>query len=196
MGRGIAVRLSAYAPRMDVWTRLRSLPAIEDSPEARAAVLVALYEDQRGGVRVVLTKRPDDMRTHPGDVVFPGGRAEDGEGPLDTAIREAWEEVRLPPEAVTEVLGILTPVTTRWRERLIVPVVVRIERPERLVADPMEVEVIIEPTLDDLMDESRWSTSDYDGYTLWFFEFEEGTLWGATAFMVRELIGHLRGEDG
>lgn len=188
--------LSAYAPRMDVWGRLSALPAVDPSLRARAAVLVALYEDHRGDVRIVLTKRPDDMRTHPGDVVFPGGSAEDGEDPLQTAMREAWEEVHLPPESVSEVFGALTPVTTRWRDRLIVPVVVRIERPDRLVPDPMEVDVIIEPTLDELMEEERWSTSDFHGHTLWFFEFEEGTLWGATAAMVRELIDVLRNGYG
>ena len=177
---------------MDVWKRLRSLPDVHHPTGAGFAVLVALYEDEAGDVRVVLTKRPDDMRTHPGDVVFPGGAAENGEDPFATAMREAWEEVRLPRESVLEVLGVLTPVTTRRLDHLIVPVVARIERPEALVPDPSEVDLIIEPTLIELMDEERWTTSDFYGHTLWFFEFDEGTLWGATAFMVRELLDHLR----
>jgi len=183
---------------MEVWARLDALPRLAAPDGARFAVLVALYEDAAGAVRIVLTKRPDDMRTHPGDIVFPGGAAEDGEGPYETAIREAWEEIALPPESVSSVLGILTPVTTRSQDVLIVPIVVRIDRPAELVPDPAEVEAIIEPMLTELMDEARWSTADFHGHTLWFFEFAEGTLWGATAFMVRELIGYLRvgGEDG
>jgi 8-oxo-dGTP pyrophosphatase MutT (NUDIX family) len=178
---------------VDVWAKLGSLPPPQiPGGKTGFAVLVALYEDAAGDVRVILTKRPDDMRTHPGDVVFPGGAAEDGEGPYQTAVREAWEEVRLPPEAVVDVLGMLSPVTTRWRSHPIVPVVARIERPDELVADPNEVETIIEPKLTELLDEDRWTTSDFDGHTLWFFEFEEGTLWGATAYMVRELLSHLR----
>ena len=73
---------------------------VDMDADARSAVLVPLYQDHAGRVRVVLTKRPDTMRTHPGDVVFPGGRIEPGESPIDAAIREAWEEVALPPEFV------------------------------------------------------------------------------------------------
>ena len=61
-----------------------------------------------------------------------------------------------------------------------------------LVPDPAEVHSIIEPPVDHLLDESRWVSRDFHGYDLWFYEFEEGTLWGATAFIVRELLAHLR----
>jgi 8-oxo-dGTP pyrophosphatase MutT (NUDIX family) len=176
----------------DVWDRLKDLPPVSHPPTARSAVLVPLYADREGAVRVLLTKRPDDMRTHPGDVVFPGGMMEEGEDPVATAKREAREEVGLPEDAVLEVLGGLTPMTTRNLENLIIPVVARIERPVRLVADPSEVEAILEPTIEELLDEGRWQTSDWGGYTLWFFEFDEGTLWGATAFMMRELLDVLR----
>ena len=178
---------------MDPWQRLETLPPVAEPANARAAVLIPLYADGEA-VRVILTKRPDGMRTHPGDVVFPGGMMENGEGPVDAAIREAEEEVALPPTAVLEVLGGLSPLTTRDLDRLIVPVVARIERPAELVADPSEVEVIIEPTLAELLDESQWHTQDWMGHTLWFYQFAEGTLWGATAFMVRELLTYLRGE--
>ncbi|HHC08217.1 MAG TPA: CoA pyrophosphatase, partial [Actinobacteria bacterium] len=170
---------------------LEALGPVVDRPDARAAVLVPLYEAD-GGVRVILTRRPDEMRTHPGDVVFPGGRIEPGETPLDTALRETTEEIGLPPDHVVEILGGLEPLTTRDRERWIVPVVAKVRRPERLVPDPAEVAAIIEPTLVELMDETRWRRADWRGRPLWFFEFPEGTLWGATARMVRELLGYLR----
>jgi len=175
-----------------MWGRLGQLPPVHAPRNAKYAVLVPLYADAEGAVRIILTKRPETMRTHPGDVVFPGGACENGEGPYEAATREAWEEIRLPEAAVDEVIGGLTPVTTRSRTRLIVPIVVKVTRPAELVPDPAEVEAIIEPTLSDLLDEQRWSTSDYFGHTLWFYEFAEGTLWGATAFIVRELLGFLR----
>ena len=175
----------------DVWDRLEALPPVAHPREARSAVLIPLYRDG-DSVRVVLTKRPDDMRTHPGDVVFPGGRMERGEDPVTAAMREADEEVGIREPDVQRILGGLTPLTTRNRNNLIVPVVARISRPAQLVPDPTEVDVIIEPTLDELLDESRWMTSDWMGHTLWFFEFDEGTLWGATAFMMREFLGYLR----
>ena len=174
-----------------VWQRLQSLPPVAHPAEARSAVLVPLYTDG-ADVRVVLTKRPDDMRTHPGDVVFPGGRMEGGEDPVTTAMREADEEVGIRHHHVEEILGGLTPLTTRNRNNLIVPVVARIARPAEFVPDPNEVDVVIEPTLDELLEEDHWVTSDWMGHTLWFYEFEAGVLWGATAFMMREFLTYLR----
>ncbi len=89
-------------------------------------------------------------------------------------------------------IGGLQPVTTRIRTNWIVPVVARIQRPVAFTPDSREVDVVLEPTMSDLLDESRWSTSDWMGRSLWFYEFPEGTLWGATAFMVRQLLAFLR----
>jgi len=177
---------------MDVWDQLAALAPVSTPANARYAVLVPLYEDEAGTIRVVFTRRPEHMRTHPGDVVFPGGAIEGDEGPVEAAIREAWEEIRLPPDAVDRILGGLTPITTRNPERFIVPVVVRIDRPDMLVPDPTEVESIIEPPLSHLLEDDRWRTQDWFGHELWFYEFEEGILWGATAFIVRELLEYLR----
>jgi 8-oxo-dGTP pyrophosphatase MutT (NUDIX family) len=177
---------------LEVWSRLDALPPVPTPEKAKAAVLVPLYEDAAGEVRVVLTKRPGDMPTHAHDIVFPGGMMHgDDAGPVETAIREACEEVGLPPQAV-EVLGGLSPITTRSREMLIVPVVARVKRPVELKPDPREVEVILEPRLVHLLDESRWKSQDWHGHRLWFYDFPEGVLWGATAFMMRELLGYLR----
>lgn len=176
---------------LDIWTRLSTLPPVDALVTARSAVLVPLYVDDRGLVRVVFTKRPDTMRTHPGDVVFPGGAIEPGESAVDAAIREAWEEVALPPSSVA-VIGGLAPVTTRDRTNWIVPVVARIDRPDEFRPDPAEVETVLEPTIGDLLDETRWRESDWMGNRLWFYDFPEGVLWGATAFIVRDLLRVLR----
>ena len=132
------------------------------------------------------------MRTHPGDVVFPGGQLEPGETPEATAIREACEEIGLPPDGV-EVIGGLSPTTTRSRRNLIVPVVARVRRPERYVLQEEEVAAVLEPTMLELLDDSRWRTSLWFGRRMWFYDFAEGTMWGATAFMMREFLGLLRG---
>lgn len=154
-------------------------------------MLVPLYEDRDGSTRVVLTRRPDWMRTHPGDVVFPGGRIERGESVVETAIREAVEEIGLDPGGV-EVLGGLTAVTTRDPRNLIVPVVARVERPDRYVLEESEVAAVLEPKMADLLDDSKWRTSRWLGRTMWFYDFPQGTMWGATAFMMRMLIDHVR----
>jgi 8-oxo-dGTP pyrophosphatase MutT (NUDIX family) len=176
-----------------LWEPLADLPPVPVPARMKAAVLVPLYED-RGRLRVVLTRRPDHMPTHPGDVVFPGGRVDDGDaGPVDTALREACEEIGLPRGNVVEVLGGLRPTHTRSEEMVIVPVVARIERPESFVPEPAEVEAIIEPTIDELLPDANWRTSEWAaGRTMWFYEFPEGILWGATAYMVRELLAYFR----
>ena len=176
----------------DLWTRLGALRPVQCPPEAKSAVLVPLYRDENQTVRIILTKRPDHMRTHPGDVVFPGGRLEPGETPEETAIREAEEEIGLPPGGVS-VVGGLTPTTTRNRSDLIVPVVAKVTRPAEFVLQEEEVAAVIEPAMAELLDEKRWRTSEWMGHQLWFYEFDEGILWGATAFMMREFLTFLRG---
>ena len=176
---------------MPLWKPLASLPPVASDGTLKAAVLVALYEDG-DDLRLVLTRRPDDMRTHAGDVVFPGGMIDPGdEGPVGTALREAWEEVGIPPDHV-EILGGLEPVTTRSAEMWIAPVVARIRRPSELRPEPGEVAAIIEPTIAQLLDDGAWVTRDWLGRTMWFHEFPEGILWGATALMVRGLLEFFR----
>lgn len=176
----------------DFWQRVVTLDPVQVPRRARAAVLVPIYEDETGDVRVILTRRPDWMRTHPGDVVFPGGRIERRETIIETALREAEEEIGLVRESI-EVLGGLPAVTTRDPRNLIVPVVARVVRPAEYVIETSEVAAVLEPRIVDLLDDSRWRTSRWLSRTMWFYDFPEGTMWGATAFMMRSLLGHLRG---
>ncbi len=176
---------------LDIWTRLEALEPVQYPAGAKSAVLVPVYRDRNQQVRVILTTRPEHMRTHPGDVVFPGGRLEHGETPEETAKREACEEIGLPPDGVV-VIGGLSPTTTRNRWNLIVPVVAKVRRPDEFVIQEEEVAAVIEPTILELLDDSRWRTSHWFGRKMWFFDFDEGTLWGATAFMMREFLAILR----
>lgn len=174
-----------------LWAPLDALPPVSFPAGMRAAVLVPIYEEG-GDLRIVLTRRPDGMRTHAGDVVFPGGMIDpEDDGPVATAVREAWEEVGIPPDSV-EVLGGLPPVSTRSNEMFIAPIVARIRRPAQLRPEPFEVDAVLEPTLTELLDESGWSTEEWHGHTLWFRRFAEGTLWGATARIVRTLLDYFR----
>jgi len=176
---------------MALWDAVAALPPVAQPAGMRAAVLVPIYEDG-DDLRLILTRRPDDMRTHAGDVVFPGGMIDDtDDGPVAAAIREAWEEIALPPDHV-EVIGGLEPLTTRRPDMLIVPVVARVRRPRELIPEPGEVDAIIEPTIRDLLDDENWRTEEWGGHLLWFYEFPEGILWGATAFMVRGLLEYFR----
>ena len=187
------LRTSYRPPMSDLWAPLASLPSVASPSGVRAAVLVPIYEED-GRLRVIMTQRPEDMRSHPGDVVFPGGMIEPGDtDPIACAIREASEEVGLPARNVVEILGGLSPVHTRSVTMKIVPVVARVERPAELVPQPGEVAAIFEPSIDELLDDDAWRTTDWGGRTMWFYEFPDAVLWGATAFMVRDLLGYFRG---
>ena len=76
-----------------------------------SAVLVPLFEDPAGALHAVFTRRRDDLKRHPGEISFPGGRQDPGETLVETALREAHEEIGLPPAAV-EIVGALPPTPT------------------------------------------------------------------------------------
>lgn len=173
-----------------MWDRLHLTPEPPDiGGRHLAAVLAALFEDDEGAVRVVLTKRPDTMPTHAGHISFPGGRVADGdEGPVDTALREAQEEMGIAPETV-EVLGFLPAVDTVEYRPMVVPVVGRLRPPVVLVPSEREVAAVYTPLLSDLADAGRWWSVPWDGHQVWYYDLGGDTLWGATARMTRSLLG-------
>lgn len=154
-----------------------------------AAVLAALWEDATGELRTVMMKRPETMPTHAGHIAFPGGRPDPGDtGPVHTALREAHEEVGIDPDAV-EVLGFLPPVDTVQFPVLVVPVVGRLHDPPRLVPSEREVERLHTPRVVDLADPGRWWWEDWRGRKVWFYDLDGDVLWGATAWMTRNMLG-------
>jgi 8-oxo-dGTP pyrophosphatase MutT (NUDIX family) len=173
-----------------MWERLHLVEEVPiDDWHSLAAVLAPLYEDEEGEVRVVLTKRPDTMPTHAGHISFPGGRAHPQDsGPVATALREAHEEVGIEPDRV-EVLGFLPPIDTVEFKPWVVPVVGRVATPLNLVPSEREVARIHTPRLVDLADDGRWRHVPWNGHQVWYYDLEGDTLWGATARMVRSLLG-------
>lgn len=170
-------------------------------PGAPAAVLVALFEHD-GETRVVLTRRAAHLRTHTGEVSFPGGRLDDGESPETGALREAAEEVGLD-RAVVQIVGRLTTLTTFASGSTITPVVGTLAHRPRLVANPHEVEHVFDVSLaelaaDGVFREERWvvpgspmpvaGLGEDGSFPVWFFELPHDTVWGATARMLVELL--------
>jgi 8-oxo-dGTP pyrophosphatase MutT (NUDIX family) len=108
-----------------------------------AAVLVPLYVED-GELHAVFTKRREDLRRHPGEISFPGGRREDGEADLvATALREAEEEIGLPADAV-EIVGALQPTPTIATDYAVYPFVGLIEPGRTWTLSPREVAEVLE----------------------------------------------------
>jgi 8-oxo-dGTP pyrophosphatase MutT (NUDIX family) len=172
--------------------RALNLPGIE---LREAAVLVPLF--QRAGVpHVLFTKRPMTLRSHAGQFSFPGGaRDPEDETPLHTALREAQEEVGIPPERV-QVLGMLneSPTVTNFRIQPFVGVI-----PGDLTyrPNPEEIELILEVPMARLLSPQAprrelWRRGGKD-HEVYFFDYGPHVIWGATARILVELFARARG---
>ena len=155
-----------------------------------SAVLIPILQAE-DGPSVVLTRRADHMRSHKGEMSFPGGRMEEHETPSHTALREAHEEVALPHHVVT-VLGTLEPITTFVSNSLITPVVGMVEGIPTLRADPSEVARIMIVPLHDLVRDgtyrNEWWETPRGEINIHFFELDDETIWGATGRLLHQLI--------
>jgi 8-oxo-dGTP pyrophosphatase MutT (NUDIX family) len=154
-----------------------------------AAVLVALYLD-RDRLHAVFTKRREDMRRHPGEISFPGGRHDDSDPDLlATALREAEEEIGLPAAAV-RVLGALPPTPTIATGYAIYPFVGLIEPGRAWTLSAREVAQVLELTLEDLAAGyarrrllRRGVPIRTDTYVV-----GDDLIWGATARILADLL--------
>jgi len=157
---------------------------------APSAVLVPIFEED-GGARVILTRRSSRLRSHTGQVAFPGGRLEVGEAPVAAALREASEEVGLDP-AVCEILGELTPLATLSSGAHITPFVAALPGRPHLSPQPSEVERVFDVALAELMDPSAYRSEiwPFEGgeRPMYVFELDGDTVWGATARILVELL--------
>jgi 8-oxo-dGTP pyrophosphatase MutT (NUDIX family) len=183
---------------------VRSLGLVE-RPPVPSAVLAPLY-DRNGEAHVVLTRRSRRMRAHAGEVSFPGGRAEEGDADLvATALREAEEEIGLDP-ATVEVMGELDHLATVSSGSFIVPWVGAMPARPDLLPCSEEVDTVLHVPLSELMApgvfrEERWSFGEGLDRPIVFFDLVGDTVWGATAAMLRQLLGFVtdtvaRGELG
>jgi len=107
---------------------------------------------------------------------------------VETALREAHEEVGITREQV-EVLGFLPAIDTVEYRPWVIPVVGRVSTPLGLVASEREVARVYTPLLSDLADETAWWFVPWEGHRVWYYDLEGDTLWGATARMIRSLLG-------
>lgn len=183
----VRARLSAYGrgpghlPRIGGDIDHMPLDAGDLKP---AAVLIALVA--RREPTLLFTKRNTALRTHAGQVAFPGGRIDAGEDPVTAALREAHEETALPPHEV-EVIGPIDDYATGTGFR-VTPIVGIIPPDLPLVAAEAEVESLFEVPLAHLIDttnhEKRTGAWQGSERTFHVIPWHTHDIWGATAGMI------------
>lgn len=169
-------------PVLDHWPR---------DMHSRASAVLMLFipdPDPTAPARIVFTRRSTLVRTHKGQIGFPGGRREEGDiSPVATALRETYEEIGLPPEAV-EVLGMLPPLPSLDR-RAVIPIVgtSAVDLPQ-LVANADEVaELFALPWL--LFSTEAMQSLRFNVFGRWretpYFPAAGYHVWGLTAWILK-----------
>lgn len=171
---------------------LAQRPSIEitDAPQhRRACVLIPLirHEDHWS---VLLTRRAENLAAHSGQIAFPGGALEDNETLEDAAIREAEEEVGIPPHRV-ELIGRLDDVVTH-SGFLVAPFVGVIHERVEYVMQESEVVEVFEVPIEALMDlrnpEIRYVPFRKRQFPAYFYRYREYEIWGLTGRMLKAFL--------
>lgn len=170
--------------------------AAERPGRVRVGCVLALFYCRGRELMLTLTRRRDDLATHPGQISFPGGRLEDGESPWEAALRETEEEIGVPPADI-ERLGSLSTLYIPPSDFEVHPFVgwYRPGKRPSFRPQPSEVAEILEVSLAHLLDpavrqEELWQLRGHD-VTVPFFNVDGHKVWGATAMMLSELLARL-----
>lgn len=176
--------------------RLREIisrrPVVEiDAPEhRRACVLIPLIRDREGRWSILFTRRSENLAAHSGQVSFPGGAVEPGETLEDAAVREAEEEVGIPPRYV-EIIGRLDDVITH-SGFLVAPFAGVIHEPVEYVMQEAEVVEVFEVPIEALLDvrnpEVRYVPFRNKQYPAYFYRFRDYEIWGLTGRMLKSFV--------
>jgi 8-oxo-dGTP pyrophosphatase MutT (NUDIX family) len=156
-------------------------------PPVPAAVLIALVRRSEG-LAILYTERSPDLRSHSGQIAFPGGKVDPTDRDVaDAALREAWEEVALKREEA-RVLGYL-PLYFTGTNYLITPVVAVVEPGGPFIPNPGEVRSVFEVPLNYLMEPGSFSTFRIERHgrehSTWQIEHSGLVIWGITANLTR-----------
>ena len=181
----LRARLCEVLPR-------RPRRALDRSDLVSAAVLLTITERDHHP-HVLFTKKSAAVPHHKGQFSFPGGVVEQRDASrVETALREAWEEIRLPAAAV-EVLGMLDDTETRATPFIITPVVGVVSERVDFVPDGREIERVLEVPLATLADPAIvhtevW-TRDGEPHAVHFYQVSAGdVVWGATARILKQFL--------
>jgi 8-oxo-dGTP pyrophosphatase MutT (NUDIX family) len=167
---------------------------ISDPRRTSSAVLIPIYKKQ-GEYHILFIQRTDRVKDHKGQISFPGGAYEEGDDNLlQTALREATEEVGLAAEDV-EVIGQLDDFRTIGSGYIISPFVGRMPWPYQLKVDEWETEEVIEVPISALLDDSNVSQDkdilEGEEIVQYYYHYQDKVIWGATARILNQFLGIL-----
>ncbi|MFQ5891892.1 MAG: NUDIX hydrolase [Candidatus Methanofastidiosia archaeon] len=175
---------------------LREKIYIEDSNFKRAAVLIPLFKKDEW--QILFTKRSEEVPFHKGEISFPGGSFEkekDG-SLLDTALRETFEEIGVPPEEF-EILGELDDFKT-ITNFTVTPFVAHMNYPQNFSLNVEEIQELIIVPLRHLLDERnsylKEITLQGKKYKVYFFNYKDKVIWGATGRILKGFLDLIRME--
>ncbi|MDN7880791.1 CoA pyrophosphatase [Burkholderia aenigmatica] len=173
------------------WPTAKQFLADNDRQWKFSAVLVAIVA--RREPTILLTKRASDLSEYSSHVSFPGGRPAESDRDIGaTALREAFEEIRLAPDAV-RVVGSLPIHKTRKRNHAIFPVIGIVPETATWEAAPAEVAEIFEfpfPVL--LNPDLLRQYTDGERAGAWYWAEQAQDIWGVTALILKSLVGLVR----
>lgn len=170
--------------------------ALPPGRRLRAAAVLVPFIDRPEGMAVILTKRSSHLTHHPGQIAFPGGKVDpEDDGPVAAALREAREEIGLPPARVA-VIGTL-PEHETVTGYTITPVLGQVAAPFAPVPEAGEVDEVFAVPLSHLADLSRYRVERRQWRGQWrsYYAVPWGPyyIWGATARILRGLAGRMAG---
>ena len=168
---------------------------IEIEKDTTAAVMILLAE-QNGAWNIVYTRRTNEVKTHQGEVSFPGGSYESQDKSLaQTALRETMEEIGIEPDCI-KLLGGMDPHKTIY-DFLVFPFVGILQCASEFTMNPAEVDRVFMIPLNWLMDSNNYYEKDHMIYgqdvrsVLHYHDFLGEHLWGLTARITREILGYM-----
>lgn len=176
---------------LDDTDRLAASVALRPGVGARAAAVLILIGDGARGPEILFVERASGLRTHAGQIAFPGGAADPGDADLAaTALREAYEETGVETDGI-EVLGWLPPAHVAVSGFDVTAVVGWWRRPSPVTAlDPREVASVLIIPVADLVDPRRRAKVRHpSGYTGPAFDVAGHLIWGLTAHLLDGLLG-------
>ena len=190
-------RLLEPLPGQQAHQQLRAIPVgakiprfAHKAPPKPGSVLILLYP-HRDQILFPLIKRPNYAGAHSGQVSFPGGKAEEGEDAIETALREGNEEIGISKKEIT-VLGTLSDFFVIPSNFKVTPILAYANQQPALVADPVEVARILHGDLVSILPDHAVRQKEITAANIYqmnapHFEIENEVVWGATAMILNEL---------